>query len=94
MDIFSKKKVAWATCVGILLIWIASLVGIYGDSSTAQDALMTLKNTGTFIVSTMLIAGGVTDGDKSDKVRVAMVVLGVLVLFVLLQATQMPMMPL
>lgn len=85
----SEKRIAGAVLFGVLLIWIASLIGIYGDSSTARDALLTLRNTGTALVSGVLIAGGVTDGNKSNKVRVAMVVMGTIVFWLLLSATAM-----
>ncbi|KXA91542.1 hypothetical protein AKJ57_00915 [candidate division MSBL1 archaeon SCGC-AAA259A05] len=71
------------------MVWIASLIGIYGDSSTANDALLTLKNSGAALVSGVLIAGGVTNGNKSDKVRVAMVVMGAIILWILIGAATM-----
>ncbi|KXB01632.1 hypothetical protein AKJ41_00875 [candidate division MSBL1 archaeon SCGC-AAA259O05] len=85
----SEKQVAGAVAFGIFLIWVASLIGIFGDSSTANDALLTLKNTGIALVSEGLIAGGVTDGNKSDKVRVAMVVMGSIVLWILISTAAM-----
>lgn len=81
--IFSESAVAVCIAIGVLLVWIATLVGTFGESDNALKAMTVLKNTGVALVSAVLISGGVANAKKERTVRIAMVVMGAIILLVL-----------
>jgi uncharacterized membrane protein len=78
---FSESIAAIGISLGVLIIWIGSLVGVIGGYAKATTALV---NTGVALVSVTLICEGVA-GYKMDKsIKTAMVVMGTILLFVFL----------
>ena len=82
-SIFSESTVAIGIGIGVLLLWVASLVAIFGTGSDAFKAMKTLENTGVALISVMLISGGVANSQIERAIRIAMVVMGAIVLLVL-----------
>jgi hypothetical protein len=80
---FSVSVVSICIGIGVLLLWIASLVAIFGGYSDVK-ATKTLLNTGIALISAMLICGGVANSKIEKSVKIAMVVMGAIVLLVLL----------
>lgn len=88
--IFSESIVAIGIGIGILLIWIASLVATFGSGIDASKAMTVLKNTGVSLITVMLISGGVANVKIERPVRIAMVVMGAIILLVLTAGISMP----
>jgi hypothetical protein len=80
---FSEMVVSCSIGIGVLLLWIASLVATFGGYSDAK-ATTALVNTGLALISTMLICGGVANSKIERQVKIAMVVMGAIVLLVFL----------
>jgi hypothetical protein len=85
---FSESVVSVSIGIGVLLLWIASLIGIFGTSSDALKAMRTLVDTGVALISTMLICGGVANSKIERSVKIAMVVMGAIILLVFLGIIQ------
>lgn len=81
--IFSESAVAIGIGIGVLLIWVASLVATFVTGTDAAKATTALKNTGVSLISVMLISGGVANVKIERPVRIAMVVMGAIILLVL-----------
>lgn len=80
---FSEMAVSSGIGIGVLLLWIASLVAIFGGYSDVK-AYTALVDTGVALISAMLICGGVANSKIERQVKIAMVVMGAIVLLVLL----------
>lgn len=85
---FSESVVSVSIGIGVLLLWIGSLIAIYSVSSDAAKATRTLVDTGVALISTMLICGGVANSKIERPVKIAMVVMGAIVLLVFLMIIQ------
>lgn len=83
-QLFSDSVVPLGIGVGVLLIWVASLVAVLATGIDASKAVNVLKNTGVALVSMMMIGGGVTLTEKERSVRIAMVVMGTIVFLYLI----------
>gem|GEM_PF-4822903 len=81
--IFSESVVTICIAIGVLLMWIATLVGTFGEGISAVKAMMALRNTGVALVGAMLVCGGAANPKIDRIVRVAMVVMGTMILLVL-----------
>jgi len=81
--IFSESMVAVGIGIGVLLIWIATLVATFGTGTDAFKTMTVLKNTGVALISLMLISGGAGNTEIERSVRIAMVVMGAIILLVL-----------
>jgi len=78
--IFSDSVVPLGILVGIILLWIASIVTIFITGTDARNVARALKYTGVALVSMMTIGGGVAITEKGRNIRIAMVVIGVIML--------------
>ena len=87
--IFSESIVAIGIGIGVILIWIASLVATFGTGTDAADATAVLINTGLTLISLMLISGGAGNAEIENPVRIAMVVMGAIILLVLVLTAAM-----
>jgi hypothetical protein len=88
-QLFSDSVVPLGIGVGVILIWIASLVAVLATGADAGKAVNVLKDTGLALVSMMMIGGGVTLTEKERSVRIAMVVMGTLVFLYLIPSVSM-----
>lgn len=79
----AKWGLAGGIVFGIIMLWIASIISIFGESGTAMDTVQVLENTGIAAVSGTLITFGAIDEGDATWVRAAMVVVGVVVLMTL-----------
>jgi len=85
---FSESIIAICIVIGVLLMWIASLIGIFGEGTSAAKAMAVLKNTATALISTVLIGGGVANVKMERVVRVVAVIIGAIMLLVLVASVQ------
>jgi len=83
-QLFSESATALGIVVGVLLIWVASLVSVLTTGVDAMKVVSILRYTGVAMVSVMLIGRGVTVSEKEKSVRIAMVVMGAIILLVLI----------
>ena len=88
-QLFSDSVVPLGIGVGVILIWIASLVAVLATGADAGKAVNVLKDTGLALVSMMMIGGGVTLTEKERSVRIAMVVMGTIVFLCLIPSVSM-----
>lgn len=82
--IFSDSVVPLCIGIGILLIWIGTIIATFASGADASRVVNLLRNTGVALVSCMLIGGGVALTEKERSVRVAMVVMGAILLLVVM----------
>jgi hypothetical protein len=84
--IFTDFTVSLGVGIGVLFIWVASLIGILVTGADALKAVNALLDTGLALASVMMIGGGVSIAEKERGVRIALVVMGAILLLVLLSA--------
>lgn len=85
--IFSEMLIVAGVLLGILLIWIAQLIGIYGTGTDALKIKLVLKGLGVMLSSGALIGGGILNKNIDKLVRFGMVlVAGLLIIATLVIA--------
>jgi len=77
---FSKTTVIAGVVIGILLVWVYSLLIQFSLGTDMLRVIRILKNTGVTLVSMMLIGGGIVSTKDEKNIRVAMIVMGALIL--------------
>jgi len=77
---FSETNVIAGVIIGILLVWIYSLLTQFSLGTDALRVVRILKYTGVTFVSMMLVNGGIVSTRDEKNVRVAMIVMGALIL--------------
>ena len=78
--LFSKTLIVVSILVGILLIWIGSIVTILGASLDAYKASIVLSSLGIAAMGVFLVGGGIANKNIDKYVRLAMIIGGVLLL--------------
>jgi hypothetical protein len=78
--LFSKTLIVVGILVGILLIWIGSIVTILGASLDAYKASIVLSSLGIAAMGVFLVGGGIANKNIDKYVRLAMIIGGVLLL--------------
>jgi len=83
--LFSKTLIVVGILVGILLIWIGSIVTTFGtmtsgSSLDAYKASIVLSSLGIAAMGVFLVGGGVANKNIDKYVRLAMIIGGVLLL--------------
>lgn len=72
--LFSEMLIVLGILLGLLLIWIAQLVGIHGGATTdANKIKLTLKGIGAFLSIAALIGGGILNRNIDKFVRFGMI---------------------
>jgi len=79
---FSETTVVAGVVIGILLVWISSLMAQFSLGVDMIRAMGIFKNTGVTLVSIMLVGGGIVSTKDEKNVRVAMTVMGAVILLV------------
>jgi hypothetical protein len=79
---FSETTVVAGVVIGILLVWISSLMAQFSLGVDMLRAMGIFKNTGVTLVSMMLIGGGIVSTKDEKNIRVAMMVMGAIILLV------------
>jgi hypothetical protein len=77
---FSETAVIAGVVVGILLIWIYSLLAPFSLGANVLNTIRALKQTGITLVSMMLISGGIVSTRDERNIRAVMIVMGALIL--------------
>ena len=77
---FSETNVIAGVIIGILLVWIYLLLTQFSLGTDALRVVRILKYTGVTFVSMMLVNGGIVSTRDEKNVRVAMIVMGALIL--------------
>lgn len=75
--------------IGVIFVWISSMIAIFGDSENAYDAMRALKNTGIASVAGSLILFGGIDDENDRAVRTGMVIMGAIVILALISSISM-----
>lgn len=86
--LFSETTVAISIMIGVIIVWIASIVGTFGEGTSAAKAMTVLRDTGITLISAMLIGGGITGVGKEKIVRGVMIFMGTIILLVLVYSVQ------
>ena len=79
---FSETTVVAGVVIGILLVWISSLMAQFSLGVDMIRAMGIFKNTGVTLVSIMLVGGGIVSTKDEKNIRVAMTVMGAVILLV------------
>jgi len=79
---FSETTVVAGVVIGILLVWISSLMAQFSLGVDMIRAMGIFKNTGVTLVSMMLVGGGIVSTKDEKNIRVAMTVMGAVILLV------------
>jgi uncharacterized membrane protein (UPF0136 family) len=79
---FSETTVVAGVVIGILLVWISSLMAQFSLGVDMTRAMGIFKNTGVTLVSIMLVGGGIVSTKDEKNIRVAMTVMGAVILLV------------
>jgi len=79
--LFSETSIAIGVVLGILLMWIASMIVILGETGrTVYKASSVVSSLGTLFLTVMLVGGGIANARIERTVRVGMVIMGVILL--------------
>lgn len=78
--LLSDVMLAGLTWIGLLLIWIGSLIWGTADTRGGIDAGIGIKSFGMLLVTWALVIGGMLRHDLDQKVRLAMIVAGTLLI--------------
>jgi|WetSurMetagenome_2_1015567.scaffolds.fasta_scaffold212343_1 hypothetical protein len=87
--LFSKNLIIAALLLGILFIWIGSLVLTFSTDMTGYRAAQTLNSLGFFITGVFLIGGGIANDSMDRYVRVGMIIIGVYMITSVLALTHL-----
>lgn len=87
--ICSESLIAIGVALGILLMWIAQLVGIFGKGGDTPKIMFFLVGLGTAILCSTLISGGILNRNIDKFVRFGMVFIGGFVALAMLAITIM-----
>jgi len=87
--LFSKNLIVAALLLGLLLIWVGSLVLTFSTDMTGYRAAQTLNSLGFFITGVFLIGGGIVNDSMDRYVRVGMVIIGVYMITSVLALTHL-----
>ena len=78
---FSESSITAGVVMGILLIWVAYLITILGETGeTVYKASSIVSSLGTVFLTTMLVGGGIANARIDKTVRVGMVIMGAILL--------------
>lgn len=81
---FSETAIAVGAVFGIFLLWIGRLISLFGGGGeTAWKASTVFRDLGIVFLSGMLICGGIVNRNIEKSIRVAMVVMGALLIFLI-----------
>ena len=91
-NLFSETSIAIGVVVGILLMWLASMIIILGGrGETVYKTSSVVSSLGTVLLTVMLVGGGIANTRIERTVRVGMVIMGVILLvgffFIILAST-------
>jgi len=79
--VFSETSIAVGVMVGILLMWVATVMVIPGEPGrTVYEASSILSSLGTVFLTIMLVGGGIVNTRIDRVVRVGMVIMGTILL--------------
>lgn len=79
--VFSESSITAGVVIGILLMWIASMIIILGETGrTVYKASSVVSSLGTLFLTVMLVGGGIANARIDKTVRVGMVIMGVILL--------------
>ncbi len=78
--LLSDLVLAALTWIGLLLIWLGSLIWGTADSFDGMDLGLGFKSFGMLLVTWALVIGGVLRHDLDKHVRVAMIAAGTLLI--------------
>jgi len=79
--VFSESSITAGVVIGILLMWIASMIIILGETGrTVYKASSVVSSLGTLFLTVMLVGGGIANARIERTVRVGMVIMGVILL--------------
>jgi len=71
--LFSETLIVLGVLLGILLIWISQLIGIYGTGTDAYKIKFVLKGLGMLLSSGALISGGILNKNIDKFARFGMI---------------------
>jgi len=80
-NLFSESSITAGIVMGILLIWVAYMIVILGETGrTVYKASSIASSLGTLFLTIMLVGGGIANTRIERTVRVGMVIMGVILL--------------
>ena len=71
--VFSEMLIVLGVLLGILLIWISQLIGIYGTGTDALKIKLVLRGLGMLLSSGALIGGGILNKNIDKFARFGMI---------------------
>jgi len=87
--LFSKNLIIAAILIGILFIWIGTIILTFSTDLTGFRTAQILNSLGFFVVGVFLIGGGIANDVMDKYVRLGMIIIGVYMITAILSVASL-----